>query len=375
MVLGLFSALASLSGCSLISIESPAQPLTPRELTVRLQTREYAHAFVGDVERTADRIAAKSANPQVQAAALRWKINAAAASRRAATQMTPDMALLDSWALAAQMREFFDPGGAGARIFGTHQDLARTTAIQLEKQIAGQARALTTAEHFDRFQVFIVQYVRDEPLASLDFTRASVVGRWSQQAGENEQQSLLATVGTVPQVMSDLSDRMRLYSDQMPEETLWRTELSLLEAGYGSSEWRAVTASLDRSLAEIGDLANDSPTLVRESLGEMRETMLITADRFDATWLEMVKAVHIERDALARNIASERASLTRAVDLQRAALAKDASRLVTDVTESTGRQVRALLREIVLYALAILIVLLGIPFAAGYYLGRARAAR
>jgi hypothetical protein len=373
VALGLLPALALLPGCSLLSLESPAEPLTSRELNVRLQTREYAHTFTDEVERAADHIAAKSADPKVQAEALRWKIQAAAASRRAATQMSPDMALLDIWALAAQMRELFGRGGACAAIFGGQQNIARNTSGALEKQIVEKARVLAPGEQFAQFQAFVAAYVRDSPLTSLDFTRASVASLWLLQT--KEQASLISTVGTVPQVMSDMSDRMRLYSDQMPEETLWRTELSLLEAGYGSEQWRSMTASLDKSLAEIGDLANDSPALMRESLGELRETMLITADRFDATWVQMVQAVHMERDALARNIANERASLTRAVDLQRAALAEDASRLLRDVTESTGRQVRALLRDIVVYALAAFLVLLGVPFAAGYYLGRARAAR
>ena len=55
---------------------------------------------------------------------LRWKLGASKASQHAATQMAPMMALLDTWALTEQMRQFFDTG-AGAQLFGEEQVVAR----------------------------------------------------------------------------------------------------------------------------------------------------------------------------------------------------------------------------------------------------------
>jgi hypothetical protein len=88
----------------------------------------------------------------------------------------------------------------------------------------------------------------------------------------------------------------------------------------------------------------------------------------------MMHAMHAEREALTLSVQQERANLLAAVDVQRAAMSKDAERIATEVTESSWRQLRTLLREFALFALAGIIVLFGLPFAAGYYLGRARAA-
>jgi hypothetical protein len=61
-----------------------------------------------------------------------------------------------------------------------------------------------------------------------------------------------------------------------------------------------------------------------------------------------------------------------ALDLERAAVAADASRIASQVIREAGEQARALVRETLWVAVALAVVLLGLPFAAGYFLGRAR---
>jgi hypothetical protein len=94
-------------------------------------TREYADQFRTTVAQAADEIVAQSDDPEVDLSALRWKISASSASRRAATQMAPMISLLDTWALSAQMREFLT-SGAGATLFKEQQSIAREAATGLE---------------------------------------------------------------------------------------------------------------------------------------------------------------------------------------------------------------------------------------------------
>src|SRR6478609_6701113 len=83
-----------LAGCSLVSLKSPERPLSQRDLD--------AHDN-----------------------ALRWQLAAVAESRRAATRITPMLSLVDSWALGVQMQAFVGEGGAGAALFGNHQQAVR----------------------------------------------------------------------------------------------------------------------------------------------------------------------------------------------------------------------------------------------------------
>lgn len=362
--------LVGLQGCSLLTLKSPGKPLTQRELNARMMTREYADYFQRSVALTADHIAAKSADPDVQLAALKFKVRAASASRHAAMQMSPMMELLDSWALSAQIREFVATG-AGSHLFGGEQEIAQNTAATLEDDIVGIARETATPEDFSRYSRFVADYVLEAPLTSVEMVRISVVDRWMVSSGQKG--TLISSVGTAEEVVSDLADRVRLYGDQLPSEAVWQTQIALRESGYGSGDWKLAMAKMNDSLGDVGKLAQTSPELVRSSVNDLRSILFGTADRLDRSWMGMMQAMHTEREALTETVQQERSSVLAAVDVQRAAMTKDAEHIVTEVTDSSWRQLRALVREFALFALAAILLLFGLPFTAGYYLGRARA--
>jgi hypothetical protein len=341
-------------------------------LNARLLTREYSDRFQKVVAGTADDIATGSSEQDVQLAALRWKIGAASASRHAATQLSPMMGLLDTWALSAQMQAFL-ADGAGSQVFGPQQEAARLTAAQLLQDIVAIARQLDTADEFSKYQQFVTDYVQAAPLTSLAFVRDSVVDRWTASTGQRA--TLISTVGTVPEVMSDFADRLRLYGDELPSGTLWQTQLALREAGYGTLQWRQAIGRMNDSLGDIGNLANQSPELLRGSVNDLRDIMYGAEGRLDHSWMQMMRATDAEREAFAHDVGQERVSIAAAVDLQRAALTQDAERIIDRVTDTAWRQLHRLVGEIALAALALIAVLLGLPFAAGYFVGRARASR
>jgi hypothetical protein len=362
----------ALQGCSLFSFESPAKPLPQRDLNARMLTREYAEQFRTTVAEAADLIATQSADPEIELAALRWKISATTASRRAATQMAPMIGLLDTWAVSAQMREFL-ANGAGSTLFGEQQSIASTAAAGLEQDMIGLARALTSASEFKSYQEFIAEYVRQEPFTDIRFTRTSVTARWAAKTGQ--QATLLSTVGTVPEAMSDVADRLRLYGDQVPAETLWQTQLALSEAGYGDVNMQQVLQGIDARLAVIGKLAETSPELVHGAITDLRASMFDIADRFDQSSARLTQSLHDELLTLTRTVREERVAISGTFDTQRAAFMQDAAQVANQVTESSWRHVRGLAREFALYWLLTVILVLGLPFVAGYLVGRALAAR
>jgi hypothetical protein len=364
--------LVSLQGCSLFSFESPAKPLPQRDLNARMLTREFADQFRTTVAEAADEIAAVSDDPHVDLMALRWKIEATSASRRAATQMSPMIGLLDIWAFSAQMREFL-VDGAGAQLFGDQHGVAREAAESLETDVTQMAKALTSADEFTAYQEFVSQYVSEHPLTDIDFARASVAAGWAVKTGQ--QATLLSTVGTVPEAMSDVADRLRIYGDQIPEQSVWETQLALRQAGYGDVNMQQVMQGIDARLAAISRLADTSPELVHDAIADLRAGILDIADRFDQSSALLVQSLQAQLDALSGTVREERVAVTAAFDTQRAAIMKDAERVATQVTETSWRHFRAMMRELALYWLFVVILVLGLPFAAGYLVGRARASR
>ena len=183
-------------GCSLVSLKSPERPLSDRDLNTRILTREFSYHFISAVQQRADEIAASETDPKVIANTLRWKIGAAEESQRAAMRLAPAMSLLDTWALAEQMKVFLSPGNPGAALFGTHQEAALSLASELDEDASTLASRLISGRDLDKDRDFVQMYSREHPLTSLDFVRASVVELWTQSQGANFK--VIDSLGTIP---------------------------------------------------------------------------------------------------------------------------------------------------------------------------------
>ena len=354
--------IASVASCSLVSLKSPEKPLSTRDLNARILTREYSAHFIAAVEQTADQIATASQDPSIRVSALRWKIAASASSERAASQTAPMMGLLDCWALAVQMQQYL-ADGAGRELFADQQALAVTVAADLGEQAQQLARRLTAPDEFEHDQRFIDDYARTHPIESLEFVRASVVDLWMHDSGA--QVRLVDSLGTVPEALANAGELLRMYGDTGPSQLMWRAQLAAQQSGLSATELQGALQRLDQRIAALSGMADNMPQRVD---GVVREL----SRRFDGAWAEMIGAVHTEGDTLSTSVSSERQAAVQALDLERAAVAADASRIAGQVIRDAGEQARALVRETLWVVIALAIVLLGLPFAAGYLLGRAR---
>ena len=372
-VLGRLAAvllLSALSGCSLISFKSPERPLSARDMNARILTRELTTHFIEATGRNTDTILTTETDPAVINNTLRWEVGVIVTSRGAETQLAPLMSLLDTWALALQLQGFVGTGGAGAKLFGTHQAAVRALTDSYADGAHNLARSLLTPSEFTDYQSFIDDYVREHPLQDLKFARTSVVTEWGRAKGA--QSSLLDEVGTIPQALADTSQRLQIYADTVPVQTMRRTQLALRETGYTPDDVRAAMARLDARLERLTAVAESAPELVRGAEEDLRQSLREVLNRLDASASATASAFRTERAALFIDIQAEREALATAVDTQRQALAADASRIAQQLVRTSGEEVRRFTREAVLFLIALALVLLGLPFAAGYLVGRAR---
>jgi hypothetical protein len=111
--------------------------------------------------------------------------------------------------------------------------------------------------------------------------------------------------------------------------------------------------------------AESSPLLVPGAVADVRRSLLVVIDRLDASSAATMATLRSERIALSETLSSERAAVIVAADTQRKAIALDAA-----IVSSTGKEVRRLTRELILLGILLALVLLGLPFAAGYFVGR-----
>ena len=367
---GMLTVLAFLSGCSLVSIKSPERPLSTRDLNARIATRQFSVEFTTAVAQCADEIARKESDPVVLRNALHWKIVTTAQSLRAASQLAPTMAVLDTWTLSAVMQEFLSEQGAGHALFGRYQQAVVMLANDFDAAAEHMAREAIDPRDFERYQAFVSDYVHAHPVKSLEFVRPSVVHLWMQKSGAEVR--LVDSLGTIPEALADSSDRIQMFSEALPSQVMWRTELALQDSGLSREEIHALWQKLDERSASLLTTANKAPQLVHDAVAQTRGAVLDVLNRLDASSAATIGALRSERIALSATLSSERAVLLDAADKERKAIALDAAGIASQVVSETGQQVRYLAREALLLLIVLAIVVLGLPFAAGYLVGRTR---
>lgn len=350
-----------LSGCSLVALKTPEKPLSTRDLNARILTHEFAVRFAAAVQHSADDIAAASTDPGVRLNALRWKIAATRASLQAAGQMAPMLALLDTWALTEQMNDYLD-AGAGRALFATQQPAAVALSALLFEEATGLVQRVTSEQEFARDRQFVRDYSQLHPLDSLDFARAAMVAQWSTETGA--QGKLADSLGTIPEALAQTGDLLRMYGDAAPSQMLWKAQLTAQQSGISEQEVRAAFERMDERLAQLTTLAKSTPQLLDAALRDLRT-------QFDTAWTRMLASLHEERIALAASVDVERQAALQAVDAQRVAFAADADHLAQRMIGQAGEEVRHLVRQALVLVILLLLIVLGLPFAAGYLVGRA----
>lgn len=361
--------LSALPACSLLSIKTPETPLTPREQQARFLTRDFAEHFNGVMIRAIDAAAASQSEPAARALALQLKLGIVSQSTRASTGLSPIGSLIDTWAFALQLRDYLDSDN-GATFLGSAGSDVRAHADELADEADALARAVT-GDDYRRYQAFVTGYAFRYPLQGPDCLRTSVLTIWAAEEGD---QAPLRVVGTVAQALGDVSDRLRIYGQEIPAVSLWQAERALDRSGIDAASYRATFRSIDAQLAKISTLAETSPALAHEAIAELRRSLGESSDKLDNAWTQMLQTLRMERAALAANIATERENLTAAADVERAHISSDAAKIAERAVDKSWSELRALVREALLLLIVLAVVVLGLPFAAGYFLGRHRAA-
>jgi hypothetical protein len=362
-------AASLLAGCSLLTIKSPEVPLTPLEQETRLLTRDYAAHYATAITRLIDEAAAADDDPAAKVTALKFKLGAVSEITRASTGLAPAPSLIDTWAFTVQVRDFLE-SPAAAEGFGAGQADLRRGSGELAAEADELARRLLGAD-YGRSKAFVATYARQHPLTSWDMARPSVL---STLAAVPHEKNPLHAAGTVAQALGDVSDRVRIYSERVPSMGLWEAELALGRSGFDADDYRAALRNVDAQLERISKLAETSPEMLHQAIGDLRQGLNDTSTRLDAAALHLVRQLGEEREKLAVEVAAERASLVTAFDDQRGKMTMDAAQIADHAVETSWRELHTLVREAFAFAIVLALVLLGLPFAAGYAVGRRRAA-
>ncbi|MDE1253186.1 chemotaxis protein [Vibrio aestuarianus] len=373
-----------LSACSLLEVKLDGPtPLTKQELNTRILTREYAQQFFSLVEQSADDIAATyDSNDQVnQSYVLLWKINAEEGMQRSAYQVSPMAALIDSWVFTYQMEQFFQ-SQAGDSLFKTEH--AQNVAIQLKSSIDELAKSLLKGDAYRQSQVFVTQFSQAHPFTDLTFPRTPAYRAWL-VANNIDADEVVTTLGSMPEALGDISDRVSLASDQTFKLMSWKAKLLALNSNASVEELTITLDSLRKSSDAFQNFIENNPDYMRNLAEQMAIELQPLVNDIDTKTDEKLAQLSVQRQALDDMVARERIELINMVERERKALAvivsderekfaQDLEVISQDILTLAMDKLIELIKSTIVYFVLFIIAIFFAPLGLGYHFGK-RSAR
>jgi hypothetical protein len=357
-----------LAGCSLLTIKLPENPLDELEINARLATHRFVGHFSKTVSEVADEIIESAETESTALNALRWKIAATAAVSTTAFQVSPRDALVDTWIYCVQMENFLGKG-AGGSLFGPLQSKATTAAAKLVADASKLGVAFIAAEELPRYQEFVGSYAAEVPLRDLGTPRESAVPALYEFLGIGEDEAV-TTVGTLSQVVSDFGSRVSMLGEQLPNRTVWRSELYLRESGVDGRSLQTELAGLGARVERVAVVVEQAPEMLDAALVRVNEELAVLIEAIDAQRVAAMEGLERERLGFTEVVARERAALVEAVAVERAATLEELERYSDQIIADAWSQIRSLMGIAIFGLIALLIVLFGVPFGLGMLVGR-----
>ena len=355
-------AALALTGCSLLKVAvATGDPLSKEEMNVRTMTRGFYYDMAAEVARTADSIAQAAPDVATRVAAVRWKIRATRAGVSAAMQGIPDVALADLWILCRRMNEAF-AGAPDSLLFGPQSDIARDAARRLDRRAGRLARQVLPDDRYTLMEGFVADYVRENPASEGDETDNTTLA-WLEYLRAAGVESGYAT-GSIAEVLADVNDRLSGQTQQMSNSIGWSKDIFEMRLGQDSLRMQvgAQLDSLERSFARI--------VAVAENLPEISDKVLEELNR-QAT--QLIWTMNASVDNAFADFDRQRGELQQYVSREREALVEQLRTTGGDLVRTMLDALPGLVGKILLYVVLALAVLVGGPFALGFWLGGVRA--
>ncbi|AWG78152.1 TPA: chemotaxis protein [Vibrio parahaemolyticus] len=365
----------TLSGCSLleVKIDSQTVPLTKQELNMRILTREYALQFFAQVEQAADVLQEQyDPNDKVnQSYVLLWKINAEEGLQAAAYQVSPMAALIDTWVFTHQMNQFYATG-AGRDIFAT--DEAKQVSAHLANEVDQLAQSLLKKEVYDKTKLFVADFVRQYPFADLSMIRTPAYRAWL-EANQISEEDAVTTLGTMPEALGDVSDRLSLVSEQTPKIMTWKAQLLALNSSASIEKVNAALNSLQVTADSMRDFIDNNPEYMRYLAEQMAVELQPLVDDIDQKTQERLSQLGEERQALEEMVARERQEIALIITHEREKFAQDMDRVSQEVVNLAMTKLIELVKSTIVYFILFIAAIFFAPLGLGYVLGKRAAVK
>ncbi len=357
----LSAALAvALTGCSLLKFSLDTGDELPKsEARVRVMTRGLYYGLSNEVIAAADSIA-RSDDPKIRIRAIRWKIRATRAAVSAAMQGIPDVALADTWILFRRMESSFD-ATPDSMLFGPYSDYAREAVRRMTLRVDSVAHDALDGERYRLMKEYVGRYIAENPLSEGEVPPNTTLA-WIEFMNEHGKDLSYAT-GSIADVVSDMSDRMTGQTGQAMNTLSWTKDIIEIEWQRDSTA-QAVQRQLDSLESNFERIV-----VVMENIPQISDTVLAV---FNVHVETMMRTFERSLDNAFGQIDRQRNEIQRFVSAEREAAIEQGRGIADSVTAQVMDRIMASVGRIALWTIALALIVLGLPFAAGYWVGTFR---
>lgn len=360
--------------CSLLKVSADlgVKPLSPKDLNTRVAVRAYASNFTDVVAAAADSVFARAGKDtvispavkdSVKLASIRWKRNASSAGMNTSLNSIPEGALLNTWILVKGMREmdwdsYFGPYGFAG---------VQTSEFLLEKYKEVISPFLNPAK-YTTMEKFVDSVIQAAPL-DMRFKTEDYTYEWFKYSGVPDS-LLISTVGSISEVIADLNDRVGKYSVNVSNQLEWGKQQLEYQVGMflSDSTNKAALDSLNASVQVLKGAIKSAPGKVDSLINDVNIRIDKLIGRLDYT-------VNHTMDNAFIQLAAERAALTKYLSEERAAIMSEGKVMLDDSVVKLTESVDSLIKNLLIYFVLFVLLLVGVPFYVGYRIGRGRNAK
>lgn len=356
-------AAVALTGCSLLKMHiETGDPLPEEDVEARLMTRGFYYDLSDGIVRAADSVVSASSDLRIKVRAIRWKMQATRAAVSAAMQPVPEVSLADTWILCRRMDEAF-AAAPDSLLFGVQSPLARAAARRFAARAGSLARDVLAPERYRLMSRFVEEYMAANPPAEADVAPTNTTLAWMRFLKANGVEHAYAS-GSISEVLADMSDRVGGQTQQMASSLGWSKdilELRLQQDSIRTQVGRQLD-SLDRNFRRIVLVLEHIPQISDAVVGSLNEQVQ-----------SLIGTMNASVDHAFLNFDRQREELQLYVSTERAALVRELRAAADDTIRTTLDGVPSLVGKVVGWLILLGVVVLGVPFVLGFWLGGLRA--
>lgn len=355
-------AVLLLAGCSLLKVSvSTGDPLSKEQMETRTLTRGFYYDLSREVVRAADSIVAESPDLGVRVAAVRWKIRTTQAALTAAMQGIPDVALADLWILCRRMERFFT-SAPDSLLFGPQSSIARETASRLDRRVERLARQTLSADRYPLMERFVARQLAEDPGTGEPGADNTTLA-WLEYLHESGVEHAYAT-GSIAEVLADVNDRVSGQTQQLSNSVSWSKDIFEMRLAQDSLHLQlgAQLDSLERDFSRMVAVAEHLPELSDRLLAEL-----------NAQATQLISTMDTSVDQAFADLDRQRMSMQEYVSREREALVGQLRETGNELVRTTLDAVPGVIGKLLFYFVLAVVVLVGGPFALGFWLGGVRA--